>query len=583
MVSRKARARLLVGLACSGLFGQDAGLLFPVVNLGPNQAAYLRVIGLGGRQSRCRAVVGFRNSEGEPVGPSQTVDLAIGVSQQLIHFSSSGEPVRASVEPAEYPSSCFASLEINPGAFLAGLRAPLVHPADHGFATYIPAGAGDRVRLSVYRPEPLEASCRVRAQLADDRGTPLIQTATLAPGAGKVAFLDAAPEAIGAVPGRQKLVVIDLLPIEPGSALGCVAAAYLLDPGGNVRRVVPLSIPRTPETAAAPPPRTRTAAQRSSVGAAIPIGTPMNAPPPLGLPRPVSPSDNPQTFETAALGRRLFYETRLSRDGTESCASCHDPTLTFRDPRIVSQGVNGLDGDRQSMTILNAAFVKELFWDGRAKSLEDQALGPVDNPVEFAFSHRGVEQRLELDPSYVAQFAEAFGAGDISYDKVAKSIAAFQRTALSGNSPFDRNALSPSAQRGFTIGFNGGRCNLCHKVDGAFASFGDDVFHNTGIAAVSYDQLSDQGRWKVTGRESDRGAFRPPTLRHVTRFPRLMHNGKLGLTSALENYGRGGVPNRWLSPLMVPLGPAGSNTLSELFDFLEALVGEWPEHVGPPE
>ena len=149
-------------------------------------------------------VVGFRNAEGEPVGPSRTVDLAIGESQQVIYFSSSGEPVRASVEPAEYPSSCFASLEI-PVAFLAGLREPLVHPADHGFATYIPAGAGDRVRLSVYRPERLDASCRVRAQLADDRGTPLSQTATLAPGAGKVVFLEAAPEAIGAVPGRKKL------------------------------------------------------------------------------------------------------------------------------------------------------------------------------------------------------------------------------------------------------------------------------------------------------------------------------------------------------------------------------------------
>jgi cytochrome c peroxidase len=511
------------------------------------------------------------------------VDLAIGASEQLFYFSSSGDLVRASVEPAEYPSSCFASLEIGAVAFQAGLREPLVHPADHGFATYIPAGAGDRVRLSVYRREPPDASCRVSAQLADDRGTPLVQTATLAPGAGKVVILEATPEAIGAVPGGQKRVLIDLLPIEPSSALGCVAAAYLLDPRGNVRRVVPLSIPRTPETAAAPPPRTRTAAQRSSVGASIPIGTPTNTPPPRGLPRPVSPPDNPQTFETAALGRRLFYETRLSRDGTESCASCHDPTLAFRDPRTVSQGVNGLDGDRQSMTILNAAFVKELFWDGRAKSLEEQALGPVDNPVEFAFSHRGVEQRLELDPSYVAQFAQAFGAGDISYDKVAKSIAAFQRTALSGNSLFDRNALSPSAQRGFSNGFNGGRCNLCHKVDGAFASFGDDEFHNTGIAASNFDELSDQGRWKVTGRERDRGAFRPPTPRNVTRFPRLMHNGRFGMSSALENYGRGGVPNRWLSSLMVPLGPAAPNTLSELLEFLEALVGEWPEHVGPPE
>jgi cytochrome c peroxidase len=407
--------------------------------------------------------------------------------------------------------------------------------------------------------------------------------AQLAPEPGKAVFVDAAPEAVGAEPGRRKRVIVDLVPAEPSSALGCMAAVYLLDARGNTRKVVPLSIPLIAEPATAPPPRTRTAARRNSGGASLPTGVPIDTPPPRGLPRPVSPADNPQTSETAALGRRLFYETRLSRDGTESCASCHDPTLWFRDPRIISQGVNGLDGDRQSMTILNAAFVRELFWDGRAKSLEEQALGPVDNPVEFAFSHRGVEQRLEQDSGYVAQFAQAFGPGAITYEKVAKSIAAFQRTALSGNSPFDRNAMSLSAQRGFTNGFNGGRCNLCHKADGSFALFGDDQFHNTGVAAVSFNELSDQGRWKVTGRESDRGAFRPPTLRNVMRFPRLMHNGRMGMSEVADHYGRGGVPNRWLSSSMAPLGPAAPNTISELLEFLEALVGEWPEHVGPPE
>src|SRR5687768_2774264 len=111
MLFQKAPARLLLALGCSILCGQDAGLLFPVVHVGPEQVAFLRVMSLGGRQSRCRAAVGFRNAEGEPVGPSRTVDLAIGLSDQLFYSSRSGEAVRASVEPAEYPSSCFASLE----------------------------------------------------------------------------------------------------------------------------------------------------------------------------------------------------------------------------------------------------------------------------------------------------------------------------------------------------------------------------------------------------------------------------------------------------------------------------------------
>ena len=297
------------------------------------------------------------------------------------------------------------------------------------------------------------------------------------------------------------------------------------------------------------------------------------------------------TAETVALGRRLFYDTRLSRDSTTSCASCHDPTVGFRDLRRVSQGVNGLDGTRQSMTILNVAIVKELFWDGRAKSLEEQSRGPVDNPVEFAFSHRGVQQRLESDTTYVEQFAKAFGPGEITYDKVAKSLAAFQRTVLSGNSPYDRftfgrdsTALTVSQQRGLTNGLDGGRCTVCHTIGSANATFADTRFHNTGVAAMAFDRLSDQGRWKVTGVEHDRGAFRPPSLRNIVLFPHLMHNGRIaGLNAVFTHYGQGGVANKWLSPLISPLPPAAPQTVPEILDFLNALIGEWPENVGPPE
>ena len=337
--------------------------------------------------------------------------------------------------------------------------------------------------------------------------------------------------------------------------------------------------------------RTRTGSAAPPVTPSIPIGAPIPLPTSLGLPPLQVPEDNPLTAETVALGRRLFYDSALSRDQTESCASCHDPAAGFRDRRRVSQGVNGLDGDRQSMTVLNAAFAPEVFWDGRAKGLEEQARGPVENSLEFAFSHRGVELRLASDLSYVQQFAQAFGPGPITYEKVAKGIAAFQRTALSGNSPFDqfqfgnnRNALNASAQRGLDL-FDGiGGCTQCHKMERAYATFSDERFHNTGVAAISFDVLSDQGRWKVTGVESDRGAFRPPTLRNVELFPHLMHNGKMNsLSEVIDHYGHRGTPNRWLSPLLLDLGPAPPQVRQDVIAFLTSLSGEMPQNIGPPE
>ena len=458
--------------------------------------------------------------------------------ETLLYFVATPGSVRPVVELADSPSTCFASLEVQGVAFIAGTRGALVHPADHAFASYITVGTNQHVRLSIARRENSDETCRVRSQLLDERGKVLSALADVVLAPGKTAFMEASADRIGLGPdpGRTSRVVADLEPVEPNSAEGCLVALSAIAPTGETARVVPLAVRRLPELPAAPPSRTRTGAYRATSSSSTPTAPTFTLSPPLGLPSIDVPADNPMTAETVALGRRLFYDTRLSRDGTVSCASCHDPSAGFRDFRRVSQGVNGLDGTRQSMTILNVAVVKDLFWDGRANSLEEQAKGPVDNPVEFAFSHRGVEHRLRLDKDYVQQFAAAFGPGEITYDKAAKALAAFQRTVLSANSPFDRftfgrdqSALTPSAQRGLNNGLVGSRCTLCHTVGGSNATFADIKFHNTGVAALSFDKLSDQGRWTVTGDEKDHGAFRPTSLRNIVLFPRLMHNGRISV------------------------------------------------------
>jgi cytochrome c peroxidase len=171
---------------------------------------------------------------------------------------------------------------------------------------------------------------------------------------------------------------------------------------------------------------------------AVPIGRVIEIKAPLGLPPVPVPNDNPPTRETIALGRRLYFDPALSSDNTVSCATCHMPPMGFVDGLRVSTGVGGKQGVRNSPTVLNSAYWTSDFWDGRAASLEKQTEGPVTNPVEMAHTLTGVAERLSHDPTYVAQFVAAFGPGPITYDKVEKCIGSFERTILSGNSPFDR-------------------------------------------------------------------------------------------------------------------------------------------------
>ena len=206
----------------------------------------------------------------------------------------------------------------------------------------------------------------------------------------------------------------------------------------------------------------------------LPVGQPITVEPPLGLPAVSIPEDNPVTAETVALGRKLYYDKQLSIDGTIACASCHDPEAGFADPNQFSEGVGGKLGGRQAPPVMNAAYFTTQFWDGRAASLEEQAGGPVENPIEMAFTHEGVVERMSEDPVYVELFREAWGDRPIAFEMVGKSIASFERTVLVGNSPFDRylfggdeEAMSPEAIRGLEIFRDPekGNCEICHVIN----------------------------------------------------------------------------------------------------------------------
>lgn len=322
-----------------------------------------------------------------------------------------------------------------------------------------------------------------------------------------------------------------------------------------------------------------------------PIGKAVNIPAPLGLPPVPVPQGNPPTLETIALGRRLFYETKLSGDGTLSCASCHNPQTSFSDPRKHSLGFNGQAGTRNAPPVVNAAYVAVQFWDGRAASLEDQAGGPIANPVEMNLSHDVVVSRLEADAEYRAAFAKAFGPGPVTIGKVKNALAAFERTLISGNSPFDRyqyggdkKALSESAIRGLAVfrDTQEGNCAVCHTISDKYALFTDGKFHNIGMSVNEEGELTDLGRYNETKADADRGAFKTPSLRNVARSAPYMHDGSIAtLKGVVDFYAGHGNSNPYLDKEMKSINLSGQDR-ADLVAFLESLTGEMPAEVGPP-
>jgi cytochrome c peroxidase len=326
--------------------------------------------------------------------------------------------------------------------------------------------------------------------------------------------------------------------------------------------------------------------------AAFPIGTPVQIKTPLGLPPIPSPADNPPTEETIALGRRLYYDPLLSVDSTISCASCHAPEFAFSDNHSFSIGVGGKLGTRKAPTVINSAYSPLQFWDGRAPSLEEQAKGPMANPVEMAHSLEGVVKRLQIDPRYPALFKTAWGTDQITIDMVAKSIASFERTIIAGDSPFDRffyghdsRAMSPAAQRGLKIFMSKkkGNCEVCHTIGKTYALLTDGKFHNLGIGADTRGNLSDLGRYSETKVESDKGCFKTPSLRNLANRGPYMHDGTFRtVKDAFAHYIGGGNWNPYLDKEIHSLDTLTFDERDDLLQFLDSLNGKLPENIGPP-
>jgi cytochrome c peroxidase len=273
------------------------------------------------------------------------------------------------------------------------------------------------------------------------------------------------------------------------------------------------------------------------------------------------------------LGRQLYFDGRLSKSGQVPCAFCHNPATGFADPRQTSIGFQGRLGGRNAPTVYNAAFNPVQFWDGRAGSLEEQAIGPIHNPVEMAETHEAVVPKVSKIPGYQKQFQLVFGKG-ASLQSIAEAIAAFERTIVSTNSAFDQFAMGDprgmdeAAIRGMAVFKGKGRCILCHYGP----TLTDNKFHNLGVPQVGPLKV-DLGRYAVTRLESDKGAFKTPTLRSVTETAPYMHDGVFGtLEEVIEFLDKGGEPNPNLSSLMKPLGLTAEEK-KDLIAFLNALRG----------
>lgn len=312
------------------------------------------------------------------------------------------------------------------------------------------------------------------------------------------------------------------------------------------------------------------------------------------LPEPPHPTDNPFSKEKAELGKLLFFDPRLSQGGQMACASCHDPDLGWADGRTTSFGLNRQPLTRNAPTVLNAAFQKQFFWDGRAESLEVQARHVMLNPAEMAGTEERVVATLTALPAYRRAFADAFGCEDITFDLVSKALATFERTLVGGHSRFDAflrgrpDSLDDQQIIGLHLYRTQARCMNCHHGP----SFSDGKLHNLGLSYYGR-KFEDLGAYKTTGKAEDVGKFRTPTLRNIGNTGPYMHNGLFELSGVINMY-NAGMPTlrRKEHQADDPLFPAKSPLLktlslskqdmSDVLAFLDAL-SEPPRRIRPPE
>jgi cytochrome c peroxidase len=351
---------------------------------------------------------------------------------------------------------------------------------------------------------------------------------------------------------------------------------------------------------AAPPP--------VSAGAPAPAN---GAPAALGLPALEVPADNPVTPARVALGRKLFVDRRLSPNGTMSCAMCHVPEQGFTAHELAtSVGIEGRSVRRNAPTVLNVAWQRRLFHDGREVSLEDQVWGPLLAANEMGNPSIGyVVERIAALPDYRGMFEAAFDGRGPSSARVGAALASYQRTLVAGDSRFDRwryggdaSALSTVEKAGFALFAGRGRCATCHRVGERHALFTDHGFHNTGIGwrrtygapertrvelapgvhaeldrrtieTFSEPPAKDVGRYEITLDPKDRWAYKTPSLRNVALTAPYMHDGSLrSLEAVVEFYDRGGVDNPDKSPLLIPLRLTADERAA-LVAFLRTLTG----------
>jgi cytochrome c peroxidase len=322
---------------------------------------------------------------------------------------------------------------------------------------------------------------------------------------------------------------------------------------------------------------------------------------PLGLqpltPKVVVPASNPITKGKYELGRQLYFDPRISLDGTVSCATCHNPSKGWSDGGPVSAGIKGQTGNRSAPTVFNTAYGRTMFWDGRAASLEAQAQGPMVNPIEMGDQkHQQIVERIRAIPSYKEQFEKVFGTS-VTLDGMAKAIATFERVAsLSGNSRYDKynrgdnQALSESEKRGMVlfglrlssddefkagVELQKGKCTICHVG----ANFSDEQFHNLGVGwEETAKKFKDIGRWAPVPigakADADLGSFKTPTVRNAELTGPYMHDGSMKtLEEVVEHYDKGGTPNPSLDADMKPLKLTKQES-ADLVGFMKALTGE---------
>jgi len=321
--------------------------------------------------------------------------------------------------------------------------------------------------------------------------------------------------------------------------------------------------------------------------ACTPVSTPYQLTIPFGLEDDVKqylPADNPLSVEKVELGRLLFFDPRLSHDNTISCASCHKPELAWTDGTKLSMGIGNQLSSRNGMTVINRLYGRAQLWHGKMATLEDQAKNPLTKAVRMGMPTADDEvAKLNNITGYRERFRKVFCA-DVTMDGIAKAIAAFERTILSGNSPADRfdmggeeTAISESAKRGLAVFQGKGRCTRCHSG----FNFSDEEFHNLGI---DWDRNSaDLGRYSVEKHPGTVGGFKTPTLREIARTAPYMHDGRFAtLEEVVEFYDQGGITNPHLSNLIIPLRLT-TQEKKDLVEYMRALSGDGWQITGPTE